>query len=328
LPTAEFYRRLREEVGQFDLVHLHSLWNPVISVAAFACREAGVPYLLSPRGMLQAGALGRKKVLKRIYYRLLERRTLAGARALHFFTEAEARDSKHLLNNNISSFVVPSGVETDLATAVQRGRFRKAYPFLQGKRIMLFLGRLHWSKGLELQAQALGHLVKRFPDLVWVLVGPDGGDWARLLGQVCHTSGERHIFWTGSLPRQQCLEALADADVFLLTSRHEAHSMAMNEALAIGVPLVITDTVGFDEVKQWGAGYVVPWDPLRLATAVSGVLEHPEQAHKMREAGRRLAADRLAWPKVAEAMARVYDEVTANLAQKRPPASRASVRAG
>ena len=306
LPTVSYYRQLLRNIPSFDLVHLHSLWNPTISVAAAACRRVGVPYMISPRGMLQEGALRRRRTLKTVYYRLWEHRTLESARAFHFLTEAEAADSRSLLNGHTPYFVVPSGTDLGLAKGIQPGAFRARYPFLQGKRILLFLGRLHWSKGLELQAQALARLIKDFPHLVWVLVGPDGGEYHRLFRRICTMGLRDYVFWTGLLPRAACLEALVAADVLLLTSRHEAHSMAMNEALAVGVPLVITDTVQFDEVGASGAGYVVRWDADHLAVAIAEILNHPKQAHQMRVAGRRLAAERLAWPKVAEAMVQEY----------------------
>lgn len=175
-PTVAFYHRLRQGIRQFDLVHLHSLWNPAISVAALACRQAGVPYLLSPRGMLQDGAFHRKQGLKTLYFWLLERRTLAGTAVLHFFTRAETEDSYRFLSSRTSTLVIPSGIDPSSVDEVQRGRFRQSYPDLEGKRLLLCLGRLHWSKGLALQAQALALLVKDFPDLVWVLVGPDEGE--------------------------------------------------------------------------------------------------------------------------------------------------------
>jgi glycosyltransferase involved in cell wall biosynthesis len=281
----------------------------MISLAAFVCRQAGVPYVLSPRGMLQAMATRRKQALKWIYFWLCEQRTIAGARALHFFSDAELQDSQRFVNGTTRTVVVPSGVDPSLACNVERGQFRKAWPALRGKRIALFLGRLHWSKGLELQTQALALLAKEFRDLVWVLIGPDEGAYDGLSRQIREMGLGGQVVWTGLLPWQTSLEALVDADVLLLTSRHEAHSMAMNEALAIGVPVIVTDTVQFDEVQQWGAGYVVPSDPQHLAAAVADILCHPEKADRMREAGRQMVAKRLAWPKVAEAMVRVYEEI-------------------
>ncbi|HVG32900.1 MAG TPA: glycosyltransferase [Pyrinomonadaceae bacterium] len=311
LPSVNFYRRLRRDVLQYDLVHLHSLWNPAISLAALCCRRASVPYVLSPRGMLQSGAVRRKARLKSAYYRLWERDTVGHASALHFFTESEAAESEPFMSPNASFTVVRNGVDPDALKDVAAGQFRKAYPSLQGKRIALFLGRLHWSKGLGLQADALALLVREFPDLVWVLVGPDEGEWAHLSEQIARLGLTQHVLWTGPLSQSRCLEALKDADVFLLTSRHEAHSVAMNEALITGVPICLTDTVRFDEIEAYGAGRVVTADAKALANAVAEILNDPARAASMRLAGRRLATEHLAWPKVARAMIEVYEKILA-----------------
>lgn len=306
LPTPSYYRSLRGETRRFDLVHLHSLWNPAVSLAALACRETGTPYLISPRGMLQSGALSRRKRLKSAYYAMIERRTIAGARALHFFTKAEAADSSHLVAAGTSIAIVPSGIDATLARGLAPGRFRQCYPELAGKRLVLFLGRLHWSKNLELQAGAMALLVGHFPDLVWVLAGPDGGAWADLSRLIRELRLGSHVLWTGLLPNEQCVQALADADVFLLTSRHEAHSAAMNEALAVGVPIVLTKSVQFDEVARFGAGLEVASEPQAIAAAVARILRDSELARNMSRAGRSLVCAQLAWPGVSEKMIELY----------------------
>ncbi|HJU05318.1 MAG TPA: glycosyltransferase, partial [Nitrospiraceae bacterium] len=226
-------------------------------------------------------------------------------------TEAEARDSGTLMEGRAFPIVIPNGIDPSLRTNVATGRFRHAHPNFIGKKILLFSGRLHPSKGLELQLHALAVLVKQFPQVMWVLVGPDQGMWARLRHEACSLGLESYVFRTGLLPHEQCLEALADADVLLLTSHHEAHSMAMNEALCLGVPIVMTDTLHFKEVQEAGAGYVVPWDPGSLAAAVADILQHHDRAVSMRQAGLRLVTDRLAWPKVADAMVRAYEHILA-----------------
>jgi glycosyltransferase involved in cell wall biosynthesis len=259
--------------------------------------------------MLQRSAVGRRRGLKSGYYSLWERNTIAGARAIHFCTDAEAQASRRFLARHKPFAVIRNGVEPVSNAGVDTGEFRRAYPSLRGRRIALFLGRLHWSKGLELQAEALALSVREFPDLVWVLAGPDEGEWARLARQIARLGLENQVLRTGPLTHARCLEALRAADLFLLTSRHEAHSMAMNEALAVGVPLVITEDVRFAEIREWGAGRVVPAHPQPLAEAIASILSRPEEAEGMREAGRRLASERLAWPDIAREMIEAYEEI-------------------
>jgi glycosyltransferase involved in cell wall biosynthesis len=278
--------------------------------------------------MLQSSAVRRKARLKSAYYQLWERDTVGRASALHFFTESEAHDSEPFMSPQTSFTVIRNGIDPDAVKDLAAGAFRKAYPMLQGKRIALFIGRLHWSKGLELQADALALLVREFPDLVWVLVGPDEGEWAHLSEQIARLGLTRHVLWTGPLPQSRCLEALKDADVFLLTSRHEAHSVAMNEALITGIPICLTDTVRFDEIEACGAGLIVPADAKALASAVAGILNDKARAASMREAGRRLASEHLAWPKVARAMIEVYEKILASDDQRDEEPALCQIEAG
>jgi len=313
-PQLGFVRALQSSAADFDLVHLHALWNPKITVAAAVCRRAQVPYVISPHGMLQTVSLSVKWPAKRVFYRAFEKATIEGASAIHFLTEHEAEESTRLVPASMRKLIVANGIDPALGRGVEPGAFRRDYPQLQGKRLLLFLGRLHWSKGLELQLDMLSRLVRQMPEAVWVLVGPDVGEWSALSRQIRQRRLEPNVVWTGPLPWQSCLEALADADLFLLTSRHEAHSMAMNEALGMGVPVLLTPTVRFNAVEEWGAGQVVEADAEQFARTASAILSDAGLAAKMRLSAKRMAAELLAWPKVAEAMLRGYEAALGRVA--------------
>src|SRR2546426_10041254 len=168
LPTIESGRAILKEVSGFDLVHLHLLWSPLVTLTAFACRRAGVPYVLSPRGTLQSLRLNWRKTRKELYYRLCERHTVAGADALHFLSEAERANSEQFLGAGASILIVPNGIDPSLGRGISAGSFLNAFPRLRGKRLLLFVGRIHWIKGLDVQAEAVSLLSQKFPDLMWV----------------------------------------------------------------------------------------------------------------------------------------------------------------
>jgi glycosyltransferase involved in cell wall biosynthesis len=248
----------------------------------------------------------RRALLKRISGAFFERNIIEAAKALHFLNRAELKGSKETMGCHYIYFIVPNGVDLEIANGISSGQFRTAYPQLHGKKIILFLGRLHWIKDLSLQLKAVSLLVHDHPDLMWVLIGPDDGEWPRLKREISSKNLASHVLWTGSLKESDCFKALADADVFVQTSYYECHSMAVNEALAIGTPLVITDTVHFTEVEESGAGRVVPAAPQQIAEAINEVLCSADKSKKMRIAARQLATDHYAWSKVAEAMVSAY----------------------
>lgn len=306
-PTREWRAALERLVPRSDVVQLNSVWNPAITLAARACQRHRVPYVVSPRGMLQTRAVRHNGPLKAAYWLVAERATLAGASRMMLFNEGEAADSR-LLPRGVPVTFIPNGIEPTLTTGVPRGKFR-AERGLAGRPLVLFAGRIHWTKDLPLQARAIARLAQRLPDVAWVVAGPDDGDQAKLETQIQRLGIARNAVLTGALGRSDLLAAMADADAFLLTSLHEAHSVAMNEALALGVPQVLTESVRFTAVEDHGAGVVVPADAARIADALHAILTDASRAAKMREGAGRLVRERLEWPRVAEETLKVYRDI-------------------
>ena len=184
---------------------------------------------------------------------------------------------------------------------------------------MLFLGRLHAIKGLDLQLRALQELTPKFPDLIWLLVGPDDGEWHRLDSLIKNMGLESHVKWLGPVMGDERFSALADVDVLVQTSFYECQSMTINEALAVGVPLVVTDSINYGEVQSAGAGYVVKSDPTELAQAIELILASPDDGAAMRKAGRRFAAAELEWSRIATKVNSAYGEAASGVVNRKEP---------
>lgn len=305
--TPAFGRAIGAAVEAADVVHLHSLWNPPVAFAAWSARRAGVPYVVSPRGMLQGVSLQRKRTLKRVASVLGERRTIERASGLHFLTDEELHTSVGV--PDVPVLVAPNGVAEP--SGIDRGSFKRRFPQIGDRRVLLFLGRLHWSKGLDLQRLALRKLLAGRQDVIWVLVGPDEGEWRELERQIESDGSAGHVLWTGPLEHSASLEALVDADVVLITSHHEAHSMSMNEALILGKPLILTDTVGFPAAAERGAALQVRPDAGELTETIESILDDSGLAEALGDAGRAFARAELSWPSIADRMLAFYGRVLA-----------------
>jgi glycosyltransferase involved in cell wall biosynthesis len=231
------------------------------------------------------------------------------AAAVHFLNETEAAESTVYTSPSQEHFVLPSGIDLSISQGVSEVAFREEHPELRGRKILLFVGRLHWSKDLDLQVTALRRLVAEDKNVCLVLVGPDEGVWGTLRTTVKSMDLEDHVLWTGALPRARVLEALAAAHAFTLSSRHEAHSMAMNEALAMGLPVVLTESVGFPRIAEWGAGIIVPSDEVSLAAAWKVLLDEEATALTMGKTARRAAEEHLSWDSIAMEMHGHYDRI-------------------
>jgi glycosyltransferase involved in cell wall biosynthesis len=313
----QMHRAITVRSTEFDLIHIHSLWNFTVTLSAAAARQAGVPYVLAPRGMLSDACLRQSRYsLKRAYARAYDHRTVEGARRLHFLNADEQKASQNNWFRYPAHFLARNGVDLNME-GIRPGTFRARFPELEGHRIMLFLGRLHAIKGLDLQLQALDRLVSKYSDLVWVLVGPDDGEWQRLQTLIESAGLEGNVKWIGPLMGNERFSALVDADVLVQTSLYECQSMTVNEALAIGVPLVVTDSINYGEVQSGGAGYVVSRDSTELANAIDAILAAPDLGDSMRSAGRKFAAAELSWSKIAAIVNAAYGEVIAGVTNQK-----------
>lgn len=304
-----FPREVLTAVRDVDIVHLHGLWNCASTIVAAICRRAGIPYVVSARGMLHSVAMTHHRRRKAVYLRVVEHRTIGSAAAVHFFTENEAQSSVQLLPVGMTTVTIPNGTSPLLGEGIDASSFHRLHPELRGRKIVLYLGRLHWTKNLELQLEAMRLVLARSPETMWLLIGPDAGSWPGLDRLIREGGLTNRIKWLGPTDHAFCLAALACADVFVLTSHHEAHSVAMNEALALGVPVVLTDTVGFRIAGDAGAAKVVPARAPEVATAIRTILEDRRLAMVMGDRGKDFVREQLAWPAIAEATYRAYAEL-------------------
>lgn len=309
--SSSLARALRSGVARFDLVHIHGMWLYPMLVAGQACRLQGVPYIIRPCGMLDRFSLGRKWLKKRIYGVLMERRQLAGAAAVHFTTEREAQRAV-LFGTRPRRVVVPNGIDLDNAHGgiVDRKRFRITRG-IAGRRYVLYLGRVNWKKGIELLAWAFAEIVREFPDTCLVIAGPDREPYAaRLKSQLKGLIGDRVVIFTGHLEGQEKADALSGAEVFVLPSRQENFGIAIAEAMAQGVPVIVSDQVDIcDAIEVAEAGFVVPLDAAVISQRLRYLLSDSEEARRMGNRGRQLVLERFDLRVVGEAIERVYYDI-------------------
>lgn len=304
---------LRRKIKEFDLLHIHSLYLFHDLVAGHYCRQYGVPYLIRPHGTLDPYIHRRHRWRKTVMEAWFENRNLRQAAALHFTSEEEMRLAAPYTGNTPGA-VVPLGVELrEFQDLPEPGRFRARFPEIGQKRIILFLGRINFKKGLDLLAQAMGRVVRHRQDVHLVVAGPDDDGWGGRVKEWLKGEGILGCAtFTGMLLGEEKLAALRDAQTFVLPSYSENFGLAVIEALACGLPVVISDKVNiWREVAAAGAGLVAPCDSAALAGALERLLEAPELAAAMGQRGRELVAERFQWGSIALALEDLYSRIIA-----------------
>jgi glycosyltransferase involved in cell wall biosynthesis len=296
---------LRAELPSIDLVHLHGLWNRVVWSAAREARRAGVPYVVSPRGMLQDAARAHKGWRKRAAFAVVERGLLEGAALLHATSDAEL-ETLERLNLGRPLILIPNGIELDPSGGTGIGPSEQAHARVEP--VVLFVGRLHPIKRLDLLVDAFVLLRQRHPQARLVVAGPDEyGLRSALVARAGDAGGA--ITWCGEVDAGQREALLRSSLALVLCSDSESFGMSVLEALAAGTPVVVTTTCGWSEVERHGAGFRVEQRPETIAGALATLVVDPAGARAMGARGRALAESRYTWPRVAEAFAAAYDRL-------------------
>jgi glycosyltransferase involved in cell wall biosynthesis len=305
---------LRRNIRDFDVVTLHGLYRFPSTAAGFLARRRGVPYIVVPHGALDPFLFARsttgKLRLKRLYERLFELPNLQAAAAIHYTAEEE-RERASFLNLRSPSFVVPNGLDWQPYRALPpRGALRARWGLGEAP-IVLFLGRLHLKKGLDLLVPAFDKVRRNEPDAQLVIAGPENDDYGKTVrGWVTERRLDSVVHFVGPLNAQDVVQAFVDADVFVLPSYTENFGVAVAEAMACTCPVVISDQVNIHTaISEVGAGIVTKCDVEETADALQTLLRDPHGRHRMGEAGRRLVQDRYVWPTVVDAMTKEYELV-------------------
>jgi glycosyltransferase involved in cell wall biosynthesis len=230
--------------------------------------------------MLRTAALQHSAIRKRLYYLAVEYRTIRNASAIAVFNDVEEHEASEFLNFTPTFIRVPNGLSLPETLTWTSEHDSLALPRTAVQKVMLFIGRLHWSKDLILQARAFTMVATSMPDLVWVLAGPDAGEWARIVPIIKKAGLEQRVIRTGEIPHAACFRLLAHGDVFVMTSRHEGHSMALNEALVSGIPVVVTNGASFPGLAGTADVQVVEPEPRQVALAIAKALNARRDGQK------------------------------------------------
>lgn len=307
--TPDMGRALATDLPRFDVVHLHSVFLWPTTVAAAKAHRAGVPYLVAPRGMLVDALIRRKSMLaKRAWISVFEKRNLARAAAVHVTSEREAEDLRALGIATGPIVIVPNGV--DLPVATSNGGFNAGGTGPD----VLYLGRVSWKKGLDRLIAAMVHV----PGASLVIAGNDEeGLLPRLAQQARDLGVADRVSFVGPVAGADKWRLLASSKLFVLPSHSENFGIAVLEAMAFGLPVVVSPEVGLARtVLDTGAGLVCASDPHSLGPVIVELLADPGRRSVMSANGRACAADRFSWQGIAEQMLEVYR----NCIEQRPVA--------
>jgi glycosyltransferase involved in cell wall biosynthesis len=308
--SSDLAAALRTNISKFDVVDINSLYQFPSSAAAHYCRKQGVPYVLRPHGSLDPYLYRRHSVRKRLYELLVERRNLAAAAAVHFTSSEEMRLAR-LSGLRFRGAVAPLGLEFESEPAGVETLAEKIWPQVAGKKLVLFLSRVNFKKGLDILARAFGEIHRCRRDAHLVIAGPDNDNYAgRVRGWLAEERALEAATFTGMVLGETKAALLKRADLLVLPSYTENFGIAVVEAMAAGLPVVISNKVNiWREVSEAGAGLVVNVDPTEVADAVLTLLANPTLALEIGRRGYTLAREHFSWDATGHRLLELYRTV-------------------
>ncbi len=307
---------VEREMGQFspDIVHVHGFWHPLVHEGVMAAKRFGAPVVLSPQGSLTPWAMQFRAWKKRLAWLLYQRQSFYAADVYHACSAAEAADLRRFRVCK-PVCIVPIGCDLP---AEMRGVLPQ-----ERKRAVLFLGRLHPKKGVDVLIKAWSRLKDQPSALsTWQLIiaGPDERGTADVLKKMAREQGVADsVLFQDAVYGAEKNKLYQAADLFVLPSHSENFGAAVVEALSYGVPVIATRATPWAELQANRCGWWIDVGVTALTAALHEALELDDASRRdMGVRGRELVLRRYTWASVAAQMATVYEQAVENYSGERP----------
>lgn len=301
--SPRFFRRAWSLVGAADVVHLRGIYNPASAVAGVIAVRRGIPFVQQLHGAATDYHWRQKRWKKAPWEALVQRPLLTRASAAIVQTEIEAVEGLKVFPTARMRLVPPPVIDEDAIP--EPGPRPEGQPPTIG-----FLGRLSEKKGAPILLAAFARIAAEFPDVRLVVAGPDDeGIGSRMRREVERLGLGDRISFPGMVVGAEKAKLLAEFDIFALPSADESFGIAVAEAMAAGVPVVITAHVAIaGDVEEAGAGLIAPRSDEGFATAFRQLLNRPDEAREIGAAGRRFALRSYSRSASMAALEQVYED--------------------
>jgi glycosyltransferase involved in cell wall biosynthesis len=306
--------QLGKSIRAADIVHVHTLWNPINIIVRRECARHRRPYVLMPHGMLDPYSLAVKRWRKAFYLWTIERKNISAAQCLIYTTAEEERLATSRASPFPRGVVIPLGGDAPAEnSAALASGFRERFPKAWGRRQILFLGRLHFKKGLDRIMTVLPSIVRAFPDVLLTIVGGGTTEFETALKSEIAARGlESNVMLTGRLHGNAKWGAYASAELFLLPSRQENFAITVAEAMQMGVPVIISNRVNiWPHVKAAGAGVILEEERIAsgLGDNILSLLQDGGTRRLLGQRGQEYARTNLTWKGATSLLLKCYGEV-------------------
>jgi glycosyltransferase involved in cell wall biosynthesis len=298
---------LRKIVKEFDVVHIHEYRSFQTVAACHYAEKYNIPYVLQPHGSLPR--IIEKQGLKKIYDAVWGYENLQNAEGIIALTSVEAEQAVAMGVKGNKIHIIANGVDLSQWESIpSRGEFRAQYNIPPDMHVILYLGRLHPIKGVDLLIRAFGIVSKERDDCILVVVGPDGGSLSELERITRELDLCGKVLFTGPLYGKDKSAVYYDSDIYVLPSHYEAFPMTVLEAWAFRKPVIVTENCGIKDLVH-GSGQVVQPNPQDLASALQEYLQQDSLRHRHGQNGYNKLYESLSIQTTVDCVEDLYREV-------------------
>lgn len=246
LITPRMEKCLKTEIKNFDIIHIHEARSFQHLVVWRLARKRGVPYVVQAHGNLSPHFGG---FPRRIYDEIFGKKVLRGASKVIAVSKIEALDYARFGVNEEKVVFIPNPIDIDeFSNHGTRGAFREKYNIDSDSKMILFMGRIHAIKGIDVLLYAFAKMIKDSKvNATLVVAGPDDGFLKKCIG-IVKTYNISNVIFPGQLDDMERINAYIDADVVVLPSRYETFPITILEAYACGKPVIASDVGGLRDL--------------------------------------------------------------------------------
>ncbi len=302
--------RIRKEIRDYEIVHIHEHRQTLAIIASHFARKNNIPYIVQAHGSVLP--FFQKEGLKNLFDKVFGFKILHNAACVFALTEVEKEQYLNMGVDEDKIEIVPLGINLEeYENLPDYGRFRSKFNISDDDKLILFVGRIHEIKGLDLLIDSFNDLIglNENENIKLAIVGPDDGYLTELEDKIRMYSLEDNVIVTGPLYKEEKQEALVDCDLFVMPSKYESFTTSGLEAMACSKPLLLTKNNHIHDWVDGNCGLACDDDKDSLREAIEKLLFDEDLSKTYGENGKRLIKERYDWDIINKQILDIYEKL-------------------
>ncbi|OQD58767.1 glycosyltransferase, family 4 [Methanobrevibacter arboriphilus JCM 13429 = DSM 1125] len=305
--------KIRKEIKKYDIIHIHEHRHSLAIAASYYASKNNIPYVIQAHGSVLP--FFQKEKLKEIFDKLWGFKILKNASKVFALTNVEKEQYLKMGVKEERIEIIPLGIDIEEYSKLPpKDNFREKYNIGENDKLLLFIGRIHKIKGLDLLVNSLDVLNRKYmkksvENLKLAIVGPDNGFLAELKKVITDLDLEENVIITGPLFNKYKIEAIVDCDIFIMPSQYESFTTSGLEAMACGKPLILTKN---NHIHTWvdnNAGLSAEYDKNDLADKIQKLLADEKLMEKFGKNGLKEIKENYNWDSIGKKIDLIYREL-------------------